>query len=338
MTASVAPDRPVTLAHLAQLLFLGAVWGGAFLFMHIASVEVGAVWTAEIRIAIGALILLAIFGRRTWPIARQNLLAFAIAGAAFSAIPFTLISIAVLTLPVGFGAILNASTPLFTALLGVIWLGDRLSARMLLGLGVGVAAVVVLVGWSPLEVDLATLVAVLAALGAAMGYAFGGTFVKRRLPGVGGTELATGQLTAGAIILLPFALASGAPGTPSPTAALSLLAVGTLSTALPWPIYMRLLRSTSPTIASSVTFVVPAFAITWGALVLGESIGPELVIGFGMIIVSLVLVLGLGRERLRLPHIGPWSERAVAEAGSRWEEPVSFGPRLTHHRLINPRS
>ena len=165
MTASVAPDRPVTLAHLAQLLFLGAVWGGAFLFMHIASVEVGAVWTAEIRIAIGALILLAIFGRRTWPIARQNLLAFAIAGAAFSAIPFTLISIAVLTLPVGFGAILNASTPLFTALLGVIWLGDRLSARMLLGLGIGVAAVVVLVGWSPLEVDLATLVAVLAALG-----------------------------------------------------------------------------------------------------------------------------------------------------------------------------
>ena len=83
---------------------------------------------------------------------------------------------------------------------------------------------------------------------------------------------------------------------------------------------------------------MPAFAITWGAIVLGESIGPELVVGFGMIIVSLVLVLGLGRERLRMPHIGPWSERSVAEAGSRWEEPVSFGPRLTHHRLINPRS
>ena len=79
-----------------------------------------------------------------------------------------------LTLPVGFGAILNASTPLFTALLGVIWLGDRLSARMLLGLGIGIAAVIVLVGWSPLEPDLATLVAVLAALGAALGYAFGG--------------------------------------------------------------------------------------------------------------------------------------------------------------------
>ena len=211
----------------------------------------------------------------------------------------------------------------------MVWLGDRLSARMLLGLGVGIAAVIVLVGWSPLEPDLATLVAVLAALGAALGYAFGGTFVKRRLPGVGGTELATGQLTAGAIILLPFALATGAPGTASPTAVVALLAVGTLSTALPWPIYMRLLRSTSPTIASSVTFVVPAFAITWGAIALGEPIGPELIVGFGMIIVSLVLVLGLGRAR---------RERPVREASSAWEEPVSFRPRLIHHGLIDPRS
>ncbi len=137
--------------------------------------------------------------------------------------------------------------------------------------------------------------AVVAALGAALGYAFGGTFVKRRLPGVGGTELATGQLAVGAVLLLPFAIASGAPGTPTPTAVAALIAVGTLSTALPWPIYMRLLHSTTPTIASSVTFVVPAFAITWGALVLGEPVGPSLIVGFGLIIVSLILVLGLGR-------------------------------------------
>jgi drug/metabolite transporter (DMT)-like permease len=285
----------VTLAHLAQLLFLGVVWGGAFLFLRIASPAIGAVWTAEIRIIIGAVILLAIFGRRTLPLVRANPVAFAIAGAAFSAIPFTLIAIAVQTLPVGFGAIINASTPLFTAMLAVLWLGERLSMRMLVGLAIGVVAVVVLVGWSPLKADLATLVAVLAALGAALGYAFGGTFVKRRLPGVGGTELATGQLTVGALLLLPFAIASGTPGTPTPTAVAALIAVGTLSTALPWPIYMRLLRSTTPTIASSVTFVVPAFAITWGALVLGEPVGPSLIVGFGLIIVSLVLVLGLGR-------------------------------------------
>jgi drug/metabolite transporter (DMT)-like permease len=312
MSTSPATARPVTLAHLGQLLFLGAVWGGAFLFLRIASPEIGAVWTAEIRIVIGAVILLLIFGRRTLPLVRANPVAFTIAGAVFSAIPFTLIAIAVQTLPVGFGAIINASVPLFTAMLAIVWLGERLSMRMVVGLVIGVSAVVVLVGWSPLEANLATLVAVLAVLASAMAYAFGGIFVKRRLPGVGGTELATGQLAVGAVLLLPFAIASGTPGTPSPTVLAALIAVGTLSTALPWPIYMGLLRSTTPTIASSVTFVVPAFAIIWGALVLGESVGPSLIVGFGLIIVALVLVLGLGRDlftiRVRIPHREPLPE------------------------------
>ena len=123
------PDRArsVSLAHLATLLFLGAVWGASFLFLRVAGSEVGPVWAPEFRITIGALVLVAIFGRRTWAAARPRLGTFLIAGAAFSAIPFSLIAIAVQTLPVGLGAILNASTPLFTALLGIVWLGDRLS-------------------------------------------------------------------------------------------------------------------------------------------------------------------------------------------------------------------
>jgi drug/metabolite transporter (DMT)-like permease len=202
-------------------------------------------------------------------------------------------AVATLTLPTGFAAVLNASTPLFTALLGVVWLSQRMTTRLLVGLAIGLAAVVLLVGWSPLEPGPATLVAVIAAIGGAMSYAFAGTFVRRRLPHIGGVELATAQLVAGAVLLLPLAVATGAPGSPSVGALVALLAVGTLSTALPWPIYMRLLSTTTPTIASTVTFVVPAFAILWGSVVLGESIGIGLVVGFGLVIVSLVLVLGL---------------------------------------------
>ena len=73
----------------------------------------------------------------------------------------------------------------------------------------------------------------------------------------------------------------------------SLIAVGTLSTALAWPIFFRVLRRTTPTAASTVTFVVPAFALTWGSIVLAEPIGLGLVVGFGLILVSLVLVLGI---------------------------------------------
>ncbi len=298
---------------MALLLVLAVVWGGAFLFFRIASPEVGPIWTAEARLVIGAAALALVAGRRTVGAVRRRPRAFAIVGTTFSAIPFSLIAFASLTLPTGLGALLNASTPLFTALLGVAILGQRLSRRTMAGLAVGVAAVFVLVGWSPLEVGPGVLLAVAAALGASLSYAFAGTFVRHSLAGVGGLELATGQLAFGAVVLLPFAIASGAPGLPSAAGALSLVLLGVVATALAWPIYFQVLSRTSPTAASTVTFVVPAFAIAWGGLVLSEPIGPGLVAGFGLILVSLVLILGL---RLPIPPLGRWRRHRAAAPAS----------------------
>ena len=130
-------------------------------------------------------------------------------------------------------------------------------------------------------------------LGATVSYAIAGTFIRRNLHDIGGIELATGQLTAGALILLPIALLTGAPGVPSDDGIAALVAVAVLSTALAWPLYFRVMSHTSPTAASTVTFIVPAFGMVWGALALGEPIGIGLVAGFGLVVVSLVLVLGL---------------------------------------------
>jgi drug/metabolite transporter (DMT)-like permease len=296
---------------MSMLLFLGAVWGGAFLFFRIAGPEVGPIWAAEIRVVIGAAILALIAGRRTFEIARRRPRQFLIVGATFSAIPFSFIAFAALTLPTGFGALLNASTPLFTALLGVAILGQRLSTRTMSGLGIGLAAVFVLVGWSPLELGPELLLAVAAALGASLSYAIAGTYVRRSLSDVGGVELATGQLAFGALVLLPFAIASGAPGVPSHAGAVSLAILGSVSTALAWPIFFRVLSRNTPTVASTVTFIVPAFAIAWGGIVLGEPVGAGLVAGFGLILVSLVLVLGVKvplpavRRRGSQPEIVP---------------------------------
>jgi drug/metabolite transporter (DMT)-like permease len=214
-------------------------------------------------------------------------------GATFSAIPFALFAFALLVLPASMGSLLNAATPMFTALVSVAWIGERLSPRAVVGMGVGIVAVLVLVGWSPLPAEAGTLIAVGAALLAPLSYAIGGTFIRRHLPDVGGLELATGQLTIGALLLLPAAIASGPPGTPSLDGLLSLLAIGTFSTALAWPLYFRVMSHTTPMAASTVTFIVPAFGIAWGAFVLGEPVGPELIIGFALVVVSLVLVLGL---------------------------------------------
>jgi drug/metabolite transporter (DMT)-like permease len=288
-----APRRPLSLLDLGALLFLGAVWGAAFLFFRIAAPEVGPAWAAETRLVIGALILVLIAGRRTLAAARGRVVSFAIVGALFAALPFMLISYATVTLPAGFTALLNAATPLFTAAVGVAFLGQRLAWRVVAGLAVGVVAVIVLVGWSPLEPGPATLLAVAAGLGAPASYAIAGNFVRAKLADLEPLELATGMLVAGGAIALPVALLSGAPGTPSLDGAVSLLAVGVLSTAIAWPVFFRVLRRTTPTAASTVTFIVPAFALTWGSIALAEPVGVGLVVGFGLILVSLMLVLGI---------------------------------------------
>ncbi|HET7027026.1 MAG TPA: DMT family transporter, partial [Candidatus Limnocylindrales bacterium] len=290
MTQPPLPSRrPLSIVDLGSLLFLGAVWGAVFLFMRVAAPEVGAVWAAEVRLAIGGAVLLAFAGRRTLVAARGRLVAFAIVGALFAAVPFTLISFATLTLPAGFTALLNAATPLFTAVIAVAVLKQRLATRVVAGLAVGVMAVVVLVGWSPLPTDATTLLAVTAGLGAPASYAVAGNFVRARMSGVGSLELATGMVVGGALIALPVALLSGAPRTPGLDGVISLVAVGTLSTALAWPIFFRVLARTTATAASTVTFVVPAFALAWAFVALAEPVGLNLIIGFGLILASLVL-------------------------------------------------
>ncbi len=288
-----ADRRPLSIIDFASLLFLGAVWGAAFLFLRIAAPEIGPAWAAEIRLAVGAVALLAVAGPAMLRIARGRLITLLIVGALFSAVPGTLIAIATVTLPAGFTALLNAATPLFTAIIAVAFMGQRISARVATGLAVGVVAVVVLVGWSPLEPGLTTLLAVAAGLGAPLSYAIAGNFARARLADIEPLEIATGMVTAGALVALPLALLSGAPHGLALDGTVSLLAVGILSTAVAWPIFFRVLRHTTPTAASTATFIVPAFAITWGSIVLAEPVGVGLLVGFGLILVSLVLVLGI---------------------------------------------
>jgi len=294
MTTPTAPSRrSLSLVDLGWLLFLGAVWGAAFLFFRIAAPEVGPVWAAEIRLLIGATVLIVFAGRRTLAAARGRVKSFLIVGALFSAVPFTLISFATVTLPTGFTALLNAATPLFTAAVAVGFMGQRLAWRVAAGLAVGVVAVLVLVGWSPIEPNATTILAIAAGLGAPASYAIAGNYARARMAEVEPIDLSTGMLTAGAVLVLPIALLTGPPGTPALDGVVSLLGVGVLSTAIAWPIFFRVLRRTTPTAASTVTSIVPAFALAWGSIVLAEPVDAGLLAGFALILLSLVLVLGI---------------------------------------------
>ena len=224
-----------------------------------------------------------------------------------------LISFATVTLPAGFTSLLAAATPLFTAAIAVAFMGQSFGLRVAAGLAVGVVAVLVLVGWSPLELNAATILAVAAGLGAPASYAVAGNYTRAKMAGLGPLQIATGMLVAGALVGLPVALLSGPPGTVHLDGALSLLAVGTVSTALAWPIFFRVLRRTTPTAASTVTFIVPVFALTWASIVLAEPVRRRTSRGFGLVLVSLALVLGIV-PALRLRAM--WPREATGDAAA----------------------
>lgn len=304
-----------------MLLYLGAVWGAAFLFLRVASPEIGPVWTAEIRIALAGVALAIVVGpRRLWSL-RYDVRKLGIVGITFSAVPFSLLAFATLTLPAALASLLMATTPLFTAVISTAWLRQRLSRSTLVGLAVGFAAVVVLLGGSTASIGPETAVAFLAGLGAALSYAVAGTYVRRATNGIKPLDLAAGQLLAGAIVLLPIAILSGPPGLPELDGAVSLGLMALVSTAIAWPVFFRLSERTNATTASTVTFIVPMFGILWGGLILGEPIGPQLLVGFALVLVSLVLVLQLPIGRIReaagaFAHRPTWRREMRPRPGS----------------------
>jgi drug/metabolite transporter (DMT)-like permease len=293
------PAPRIGLIDLASLLYLGAVWGAAFLFLRVASPEVGPVWTAEIRIALAGAVIAAFLGpRRLWAM-RAHARRLVIVGATFSAIPFSLLAFATLTLPSSLASLLMATTPLFTALIGALWLKQRLTQRVALGLAVGFGAVCLLLGGGTSAIGPETIVAFGAGLLAAFSYAIAGTYVRRSTNGIAALDLAAGQLLAGAIVLLPIAILSGPPRMPAIDGAVSLALIAVVSTAIAWPVYFRLSERTNATTASTPTFIVPMFGMLWGGLLLGEPIGPQLVLGFALVVGSLVLVLPVPLGALR---------------------------------------
>jgi drug/metabolite transporter (DMT)-like permease len=316
MTAQTLSSRRLGLPDLLALVYLGAVWGAAFLFFRVASPEVGPVWAAEFRIALAGLVIAGFIGpRRAWAL-RHHVRTLVVVGATFSAIPFTLLAYSTLTLPGSTASLLMATTPLFTALVAMAWLRVRPTPRVIAGLAIGFGAVAVLLGGDAKAIGPATLLAFGAGLLAAMSYAVAGTYVKRSAGGIPPVDLAAGQLLAGAAVLLPVAILSGAPRVPATDGIVALVLLALVSTAVAWPVYFRMAARTNATTASTPTFLVPMFGMLWGGLVLGEPIGPELLVGFSLTILSMVLVMQVpvGAIGARLAGIGGFRRHALAPA------------------------
>ena len=281
-------------------------WISRFFFVEVALEALPPFTLVAARLGLGALALNAAFGFAQRRFSRDPAAwrAFLVMGLVNNVIPFCLIVWGQSRIAGGLAAILNATTPLFTVLVAhVLTRDEKMTPSRIAGVALGFAAVVVVVGPDALRGAGADVGAQIAVLGAAVSYALAGVFGRRfsRL-GVGPLEAATGQVTLGALVLIPLALFVDRPwdlAAPSAEAWAAVLGLGLLSTALAYVIYFRILARAGATNLLLVTFLVPVSAVVMGAAILGERLAGHEIAGFGVIVLALAALDGRAVAALR---------------------------------------
>jgi drug/metabolite transporter (DMT)-like permease len=276
-----------------DLVLLAALWGASFLFTRMAVPAFGALALAELRVAVAAALLLPLLALRgDFSALRERPARFAVLGAFNTAIPFALFAWAVLSITAGMAAILNATAPLFTALVAWVWLRERLSPVQWIGMAIGFAGVLWLTGARVGFAGGGSILALVAALTATFSYGISASVAKRYFSGVRPLAVAAGSQTAAAALLLPFALATLPETMPSPADWAAAIALGVLCTGIAYILYFRLIARVGPATAMTVTFLIPAFAMLWGGLFLGETVSAAMLAGCAVILAGTALASG----------------------------------------------
>jgi drug/metabolite transporter (DMT)-like permease len=266
--------------------------------MRLAVPEFGPIALIELRVGLAALVLLpAALWRGKLPVIARHWKALLMVGVLNAAVPFLLFAYAAQSLGAGFLSVANAVTPVWGAVIGWLWLKDKLAWTRSLGLMIGVVGIVVLV-WDKLNFsDGGTGPAVLAAVSAPVFYGIAANWTKRFLTGVDALANATGSMIGATLVLLPLAVTHWPEAPASMQAWIATILLAVLCTGAAYIIFFRLIANVGPTGAVSVTFLVPIFGVLWGSWFLDESITPSIAAGAAIILVGTALALGLLKRR-----------------------------------------
>jgi len=278
-------------ADYGRLVLLAAIWGASFIFMRVAAPVLGPIATAESRVLLGGLALLAWFRLTAFdPRLREHWRLYALVGLVNSAVPFALYAFAAMHLPASLLAILNATSPMFGLAFGALFAGERISARKLAGLVIGAGGVALVT--RPAGIDAGPMFgwAVGASLGACCGYGLTGVLIKRWGDGAPPKGIAVGNQLAAALFLLPLLPVLPPLAAPSLLVAANVLGLALLASAVAFLLYFRLIADVGGTRALTVTYLIPLFGLAWGALFLGESLPPAALAGGVLILIGTVFV------------------------------------------------
>jgi drug/metabolite transporter (DMT)-like permease len=296
----IPADRVLSMGTLRTWLpgfaLLSAIWGSSFALIKVA-VDAGVppAWVALWRCALGAAALWAILAVRRERLPR-DLRAWghaAVVAVLLNAVPFVLFAFGETRISSVRAGVWNATTPLFTMLSAVALLrAERLGPRQLGGLALGFGGVLVVLGvWR--DPGSAQIIGSLACLAAAFCYGVGFAYTRRHLTALphSVTALAALQITCGtAELALVVPALCGPPRWPGAGAAAALLALGAVGTGVAYILNLQLVRTAGPTVASTVTYAIPLWSTTLGALLLAEPVGAHTVIGGLLVITAVALV------------------------------------------------
>jgi drug/metabolite transporter (DMT)-like permease len=285
--------------HPLMLLALAAIWGASFMFIKVAARELSPSAVVTGRVLLGTLGLLPavpfVLGwSRTWRELRRHAGPLLLMGILNAAVPFWFLTWSEQHIDSGLAAVLQASTPLFTALLALGFSSrDRVGGWKLVGVLVGFVGVALLVGAQPQGDILAALAVLLTALCYSIGALYGG----RRLRGVHPLVISLGSLIAASVVSLPFGLAQPPSEVPSWRAIASVVVLGIAGLSVAYILYFALIVGPGASYAVLVTYLVPALALGYGAIFLDERITASAIAGLVLILAG--VALGTGTLRLK---------------------------------------
>lgn len=278
-------------ADVGRLVLLAAIWGGSFPFMRVAAPALGPAWTAELRVLLGGLVLLAWLRLAGVEVGlRRDWRAYFIVGGFGVAAPFALYAFAAMHAPGGLLAVVNATAPIFGLVWGAAFREERVTLPRAVGLALGLAGVVLiaqpgggeypLLGW-----------AVAAALGACCFYGLVGVLIKRFARQVSPRAMAAGNQLAAAVLLVPLLPLAPPLAAPSMLVIANVLALALLASGVAFVLYFRLIAEVGAARALTVTYLIPVFGVLWSVLFLGETVSAAMLAGGVLVLLGTVFVL-----------------------------------------------
>ena len=278
--------------HIVALTVLAAIWGGSFMFMRVAAPEFGIYALVELRTVLATLVLLPfLIATGDWRNMFRDWKAIALVGAINTAIPFVLFNYASLHLEAGVLAILNATAPMFGALVAYFWLKEKLTPVAVGGLILGFAGVAV-ISQQKVGSGEVSFLPILTVLMATACYGLAASMIKKWLSAARPLTIATGSQLMASILLLPFALTTLPDSMPSTTAWLNATALAIGGTGIAYILYFYLIGSVGPSKAITVAYLVPLFGIFWGLVFLNETLSLQSITGGVMILTGVALTTG----------------------------------------------